>query len=224
MGRGYRWLGGIGYILSLIPFVNIVGSILVGIGWIMAGNDTRNGIFKATGIVLLVTLILGIGLIGILFPFIGGVLMSGFMGLEPEFSPRLFSNLLQSLGLFITLISGIAVLAIVGWVLELISHFRASKVYNVKWFGRAGWMRIISLIVAIIIVVFLVTQISGLLGTLSFTDPRTILNTVFTSLSILIIPVILNLIAIIFSAISFFTIPETPVEESRKPPELPPPP
>ena len=47
MGRTYKWLGGIGYILMLIPYANFIGAILAAIAWIMMGSDTRQGIFKA---------------------------------------------------------------------------------------------------------------------------------------------------------------------------------
>ena len=206
MTGSYKWLGGIGYILMLIPFANIVGFLLVGIAWVMAGSDTRQGIFKATGILMFITMILTAVIIASWLPMIGSLITGLPLGEYPSVpQPGLFQEFLRTIGLFLTVVGITAVLAIVEWVLELVSHFRAATVYNVKWFRRAGWMRIVTIIVAIIVIaLFILLSLSIQLYMVG-----------------LIIPVILGLLSLIFSAISFFSIPEAAIE--RRTSYLPPP-
>jgi len=206
MTGSYKWLGGIGYILMLIPFANIVGFLLVGIAWVMAGSDTRQGIFKATGILMFITMILTAVIIASWLPMIGSLITGLPLGEYPSVPPPgLFQEFLRTIGLFLTVVGITAVLAIVEWVLELVSHFRAATVYNVKWFRRAGWMRIVTIIVAIIVIaLFILLSLSIQLYMVG-----------------LIIPVILGLLSLIFSAISFFSIPEAAIE--RRTSYLPPP-
>jgi hypothetical protein len=91
MARSYRWLGGIGYILLLIPFTSIIGLLLVGIAWIMAGREEKQGIFKATGILSITVTILAIILVASWLPMIGSLLTNMFSGGYPPIpSPRLF--------------------------------------------------------------------------------------------------------------------------------------
>ncbi|MCL7383113.1 MAG: hypothetical protein LZ172_02455 [Thaumarchaeota archaeon] len=224
MTRSYKWLGGIGYILMLIPFANIVGFILVGIAWIMSGSDTRQGIFKATGILMLITMILTVVIIVSWFPIIGSLIAGLPLAEYPSVPPPgFFREFLRTIGLFLILVGITAVLAIVEWILELVSHFRAATVYNVKWFRRAGWMRIVTIIVAIIVIaLFILSALSIGLSPAFFTTPSEILNLISLYMVGLIIPGILGLLSLIFSAISFFSIPEAAVE--RRPPYLPPPP
>jgi len=190
----------------LIPFANIVGFLLVGIAWVMAGSDTRQGIFKATGILMFITMILTVVIIASWLPMIGSLITGLPLGEYPSVPPPgLFQEFLRTIGLFLTVVGITAVLAIVEWVLELVSHFRAATVYNVKWFRRAGWMRIVTIIVAIIVIaLFILLSLSIQLYMVG-----------------LIIPVILGLLSLIFSAISFFSIPEAAIE--RRTSYLPPP-
>jgi len=224
MTRSYKWLGGIGYILLLIPFANIVGFILVGIAWIMAGSDTRQGIFKATGILMFITMILTVVILASWFPMIGSLITGMPLDEYPSIPPpRLLQEFLGNIGLFLMIIGVVAVLSIVQWILELVSHFRAAAVYNVKWFRRAGLMRIVTIIVAIIVIVlFIISVVSIGFSPTFFTTPSEIFNLIGLYMLGLIIPGILGLLSLIFSAISFFSISEAPHE--RRPSYLPPPP
>lgn len=229
MTKSYKWLGGIGYILLMIPFINLVGYILIGIAWIMAGADVKQGLFKAAGVVLIIIMVLSGAIIGLWLPIIY-YLMSGlkFEGPSSIIPQKMFQELFGlfithsfgPLGLFLTLMGVIGVVGLVGWVLELVSHFRAASVYNVKWFKRAGWMRIITVIVAVIVIASLMFFA---FSTAFLTEiPSRIFNLMSIYLSTLVILGILGLISIVFSAISFFSIPEA----TREPEEryLPPPP
>ena len=224
MSRSYKWLGGIGYILLMIPFVNLVGYILVGIAWIMAGTDVKQGLFKATGIIMIITMVLSGVMIALFFPTIT-YLMSGLPFGEPSsfVPPRMFEEFFGAIGLFLILGAVMAVLGLIEWILELVSHFRAASVYNVKWFRRAGWMRIITVIIAIIVIAALIfLAFSTSFFTSFFTEPSGIFN-LYTYMLALIIPGLLGLISIIFSAISFFSIPEIERESQRWYPPPPPP-
>jgi uncharacterized membrane protein len=213
MARSYRWLGGIGYILLLIPFTSIVGLILAGIAWIMAGRDVKQGIFKATGILSIIVTILMMMLVASWFPMIGSLLTSMFSGGYPPIpSLRLFQESLWAIGLFLTVAVILTIVGIAGGVLELISHFRATKVYGVKWFRRAGWMRIITIIAVAIVIGSLTSSIISFQTILL--QPSGILNLIgFYTLGIAV-SMILTIVSLIFSAISFFTIPEVASEAS----------
>ena len=211
MARSYRWLGGIGYILLLIPFISIVGLILAGIAWIMAGRDKKQGIFKATGILSITVTILTIILMASWLPMIGSLLTSMFSGRYPPIpSPRLFQESLWTIRLLLTVAVILTVVGIAGGVLELISHFRAAKIYDVKWFRRAGWMRIITIIALVVVIGSVIPSIAFFPTILL--QPSGILNLIgFYTLG-LAISMILTIVSLIFSAISFFTIPEVASE------------
>ncbi|MCS6785321.1 MAG: hypothetical protein NZ581_09040, partial [Candidatus Caldarchaeum sp.] len=151
-------LGGIGYILSLIPIANLVAPVLIGIAWLRAGSKTGQTVFKATGSLMIVNFLITLGLVVFLFgsllplllmlPFTGGVDFLSPESFEQMFGPNLF-------GIFgIVAVSGLvlAVLSFVTFVLEIVSHFRAATVLNSRWFRRAAWMRITLVIVLIVIV------------------------------------------------------------------------
>lgn len=223
MSRGYKWLGGIGYILMFIPFVSIVGLILVGIAWIMAGSDTKQGIFKATGILMFINMIISAIILVILFSFIQNLMSGLSLGWYPSIPPGLFSEFLETVGLLLLLAGVSAVLALVVWIIELVSHFRAATVYNVRWFKRAGWMRIITVVVGVIIIVsFIFLALPTSFYTPFFTTPSEIFNILGIYLFGIGCIALLGLLSLIFSAISFFSIPEA--ERERPPPYLPPPP
>lgn len=224
MTRSYKWLGGIGYILLLIPFANIVGFILVGIAWIMAGSDTRQGIFKATGIVMFITMITSIALVALWFPMMGNLITGMPLDEYPSIPPpRLLEEFLGNIGLFLMVMGVVAVLAIVELILELVSHFRAAVLYNVKWFRRAGLMRIVTIIVAIIIIALFIISVTSMgFSPRFFATPSEILNLMGLYILGLIIPGILGLLSLIFSAVAFFSISEATHE--RRPSYLPPPP
>jgi uncharacterized membrane protein len=206
MARSYRWLGGIGYILLLIPFISIIGLILVGIAWMMAGRDVKQGIFKATGILLITITILTIILMASWLPMIGSLLTSMLSGRYPPIpSPRLLQESLWAIGLFLTVAVILTIVGMAGGVLELVSHFRAAKIYSVKWFRRAGWMRIITIIALAIVVGSLTSSIISFRTILL--QPSGILNLIgFYTLG-LAISMILTIVSLVFSAISFFMIP-----------------
>ena len=206
MARSYRWLGGIGYILLLIPFTSIIGLILVGIAWMMAGRDVKQGIFKATGILSITITILTIILMASWLPMIGSLLTSMLSGRYPPIpSPRLLQESLWAIGLFLTVAVILTIVGIAGGVLELVSHFRAAKIYSVKWFRRAGWMRIITIIALAIVVGSLTSSIISFRTILL--QPSGILNLIgFYTLG-LAISMILTIVSLVFSAISFFMIP-----------------
>jgi uncharacterized membrane protein len=211
MARSYRWLGGIGYILLLIPFTSIIGLLLVGIAWMMAGREEEQGIFKATGILSITVTILTIILMVSWFPMVGSLLTSMFSGRHPPIpSPRLLQESLLTIGLFLTIAVILTVVGVAGGVLELISHFRAAKVYGVKWFRRAGWMRIITIIAVAVVVGSVIPSIAFFPTILL--QPSGILNLIGFYMFGLAVSMILAIVSSIFSAISFFTIPEVASE------------
>ncbi|HDJ83874.1 MAG TPA: hypothetical protein ENG44_02620, partial [Desulfurococcaceae archaeon] len=60
-----RTILGIGYILAAIPYVNIIGTLLVAIGWFTLGKERDRGLWKVTGILGIVSFILMIAAIAV---------------------------------------------------------------------------------------------------------------------------------------------------------------
>ena len=215
MGRTYKWLGGIGYILALIPYINFVGMILVAIAWIMMGSDTRQGIFKATGIFMIISMVVSVAMI-FTFPIMAPGMLGGMRGAPLT----ALADLLKFAGAIIAVASVILIISLVTFILELVSHFRAANVLYVKWFRYAGWMRIVSIIVAVIAAVAVAVMMPGLLrGITPGAFGANVLSMLMTALWPLWIAAIFGLLAIIFSIIAFFSIPS---EAAYQPPQYQP--
>ncbi|MCS7132985.1 MAG: hypothetical protein NZ918_04640 [Aigarchaeota archaeon] len=211
MARPYKWVGGIGYILSFIPYVNIISSIVIAVSWILLGRDTREKIFTATGILMIITFASGIGILISIFMMLP-TLISGSMFGEPPHG--LFRNLGQLMTLM-TMLLILAIIAIVTIILEIVSHFRAGKIFGNTWFKLAGWFRIITIITALISIPLIIIYAAANLAALATTilGPAA-LTSLLSLLWPIIVIAILGLLSTIFSIVAFFTIPEneTPVQ------------
>lgn len=211
MARPYKWVGGIGYILSFIPYVNIISSIVIAVSWILLGRDTREKIFTATGILMIITFASGIGILISIFMMLP-TLISGSMFGEPPHG--LFRNLGQLMTLM-TMLLVLAIIAIVTIILEIVSHFRAGKIFGNTWFKLAGWFRIITIITALISIPLIIIYAAANLAALATTilGPAA-LTSLLSLLWPIIVIAILGLLSTIFSIVAFFTIPEneTPVQ------------
>ena len=209
MTRTYKWLGGIGYILNFIPYVNAVSAILVGIAWIMMGRETREKVFTALGIMLIILFAGGIGIAITMFASIFAFAPMGAMG--PEARP--FTRFGAMFGVLITVGVVILAIALTTMVLDIIAHFRAARIFDSKWFKLGGWLRIgaiIAFAIAIPLVIFSVLSM-GLQGILGQSAPGAggpIFGLLFSTLWPLIIAAVISFLATIFSIIAFFAIPE----------------
>ena len=207
MARTYKWLGGIGYILGFIPYVNAISSILVAIAWIMMGRDTREKVFTVLGILLIVLFAASIAIILTVFASIFTLIPMGMMG--PRAAP--FTGLGAFLGMIIAVAVVILAIALAVLVLDIIAHFRAARVFDSKWIKFGGWLRIvtiIALVISIPVIAFSVLSmgLQGILGQLApGASPFGLLLSILWPL---IIVMVLSLLATIFSILAFFTIPE----------------
>ncbi len=216
MGEAYKWLGGIGYILALIPYANFIGFILVAIAWILMGRDKKQTIFTATGIFMILS---GILLAVLLISFLP---LMTFAAVPPTTPAQPF-NLFAVLGAFLAIIIAVMVLALISFILEIIAHFRAAGVFGVKWFRYAGWMRVAGVVMIIIAMGILVAMIPTMMIPLAGDMAETPFNFFGMLMSILwpfILVGVIFLLADIFSIIAFFSIPS----ERETPPPPPPPP
>ena len=224
MGRAYKWLGGIGYILMLIlmlipiPHVSFVALILIAIAWIMMGSDTKQTLFTVTGILMIIAFALSIATVIAIYPTLTGIfaaipgLISG--AAQPPTKVPLTEYLkrtLTPLEPFIAIASATVVAGLASLIAEIASHFRASGTFQNTWFKVGGWLRIVTIIVAVIaipiIVFFTAMSIPGALkGVLpSMAQVFTLFTNILWSV---VIVLILALLATIFSIIAFFTMPE----------------
>jgi len=95
---------GIAYILSLIPFISIVGYILLILGWIKLGNKYNEKLWKLVGYSAILAIIATV----ILFVTMGGAILSGnvellvggVLGLLPAFILIFIYGILQAIGLW----------------------------------------------------------------------------------------------------------------------------
>jgi len=207
MARTYKWLGGIGYILSFIPYVNAISLILVAVAWIMMGRDTREKVFTALGILLIILFAASIIIVLTIFASIFALIPVGMMA--PRAAP--FTGLGALLGTMIAVAVVVLAIALAVLFLDVIAHFRAARIFNSRWFKLGGWFRIatiIALVISIPVIAFSVLSL-GLQGILGQLTPGAFpLGLLFSILWPLIIVMILSLLATIFSIIAFFTIPE----------------
>lgn len=218
MARTYKWLGGIGYILTFIPYVNFVSFILIAVAWIMMGRDTREKMFTALGILMIVFFAASISLVIIAFSFLWTLIpmtMPGFP-MQPggEIQPIMPGPFIW--GILIAAVI-LLVLGIVIVIIDIIAHLRAGTIFDNKWFKIGGWLRvavIVSLAIAIPLIIISLSS-AGILGALGAIRPETMpFHVLLSFLWPVAIVVILSLLATIFSIIAFFTIPE---EEAIEP-------
>jgi len=207
MSRTYKWLGGIGYILSFIPYVNAISLILVAVAWIMMGRDTREKVFTALGILLIILFAASIIIVLAIFASIFALIPVGMMA--PRAAP--FTGLGALLGTMIAVAVVVLAIALAVLFLDVIAHFRAARIFNSRWFKLGGWLRvatIIALVISIPVIAFSVLSL-GLQGILGQLTPGALsFGLLLSILWPLMIVMILSLLATIFSIIAFFTIPE----------------
>ena len=209
MARAYKWIGGIGYALSFIPYVNLAAAILVAIAWIMMGIDTDQKLFTVTGI-----LMIPVSYFSMIFA--GGVFATASRILTDRGPPpRFLESILALPKVVIILASALtatALTALAAIIAEIISHFRASRIFQSTWFKVGGWLRvagIIGLIIAVSMAVWSALQTGGTLaGMMLRTATEAVFGILMGMFWPLILFAILGILATIFSAIAFFTIPE----------------
>ena len=212
MERVYKWLGGIGYILTLIPYVNFIALILIAIAWIMMGRDTKQTLFTVTGILMIITFAMSIAAIGAMFTAIPGFIPGAAQpptGVPPT---EFLKNILAFTGILVAIGLAMAVIGLAGLIAEIASHFRASKIFQNTWFKVGGWLKIASVIMAVIAIpIIILTTMStpeAFRGALPSMMAGNIFALLMRMLWPLLIAIILGLLAAIFSIVAFFTIPE----------------
>lgn len=205
MGVEMSLLGGIGYVLNIIPLANIVAPLLIGVAWYQVGSRTGQSLFRATGVLMVVTFLASVGFLVFFLGSIIGVIMSTPFAIGGEnFSTAVASALLPQimgyLAVFLAAAVTLAALGLATFVLELGSHFRAAKVLNSVWFRRAAVARIVALVLVLVFVAVVLA--------LAVAEPGALMGAAVVggNFLLLLLPVIvLMLLANIFSAIAFFT-------------------
>lgn len=208
MTRSYKWIGGIGYILTFIPYANFVSSLITSIAWILMGKETREKIFTATGVLMIITFALTIGIVALILtalPSLTLLIPSQLTGPPLQLFQRI-GHILTPILIIGLILAGVAIVAA---VLEIVSHFKAGKIFNNTWFRLGGWFRIGLIIAVVISIPLIVMSATNILALGAVSPGAAVLGTIFSILWPLIIVVIVGLLSIIFSIVAFFTIPET---------------
>lgn len=216
-----KTLGGVGYVLALIPLVNIVSPILIGIAWLRMGSATGQGVFRRAGIFMIASFVVLIALLAmlstLLLPLLGVIMGFGAGDLSTILSVlNLFGSGPLAFGLLgsaFTLL-GLALVAVVvtiiAFVLELVSHFRAAGLFGNKWFRWGGWMRIVAVALTVAVIGFMFAA-----------GGSRLLDAVSASFLPIIPASVAGFLAIIFSIIAFFTLREGVAGEAVRPRRVP---
>lgn len=209
MERTYRWLGGIGYILTFVPYLGLVANILAAAAWIMMGGETRQTVFKVAGILMILSSVITIVFVFLFLPFTIFSIASADSPLTQADTPQTLGKLLEALGILATGLVVLITLGAAAFIAEIFAHFQAAKIFKVSWFRYAAWLRVAAAAVFLLsIPLVFITFLPLILGGAS--TPQEILMALVSFLWPLAAAVILGILAIIFSAIAFFTIPELP--------------
>jgi len=216
-----KTLGGVGYVLALIPLVNIVSPILIGLAWLRMGSATGQGVFRRAGIFMIASFVVLIALLAML-----STLLLPLLGVIMGFGAGDLSSILSALNLFgsgplafgllgsVFALLGLALVAvivtIIAFVLELVSHFRAAGLFGNKWFRWGGWMRIMA-----------VTLTVAVIGFMFAAGGSRSLDIVSASFLPIIPASIAGFLAIIFSIIAFFTLRGEALGEAVRPRKVP---
>ncbi len=163
-----KTLLGISYILLAIPYINIVGVILLPIAWIIEGRRRKKGLWTATGILGLISVILIIVgmavLIGAVLPLIGSLQheITAGQGQPPQIFPGNFTReLLKKVPVGL---AGIAVMAVasllyvVYFILMLVSLYQAGSFYRSGLIKASAILYVVGIVVMILFVVIIITQ------------------------------------------------------------------
>jgi uncharacterized spore protein YtfJ len=212
-----KTLGGVGYVLALIPLVNVVSPILIGIAWLRMGSATGQGVFRRAGIFMIASFAVLIALLamlstlllpllGVIMGFGAGDLSSILNALNLFGSSPLTFGLLGSAFALLGLALVAVVVTIIAFVLELVSHFKAAGLFDNKWFRWGGWMRIVTVVLTVAVIGFMFA--AG--GSRS-------LDAISASFLPIIPASIAGFLAVIFSVIAFFTLREEAVGPRRVP-------
>lgn len=142
---------GIGYILAAIPYVNIIGILLVAIGWFTLGKERDRGLWKVTGILGIVSFILMIIAIAvaasIFFAAMGG--------------PAALEHVLAAgIGSLAALVIAFIFIIIFG-ILQLICLWQFANVYDAKLVKIAVILYILTIIVALAAIPLIVAMGPG---------------------------------------------------------------
>lgn len=144
---------GIGYILAAIPYVNIIGILLVAIGWFTLGKERDRGLWKVTGILGIVSFILMIAAIAI-----ATSIFFAAMG-SPAAIERALAAGIGSLAALI--IAGIFI--IIFGILQLICLWQFANVYDSKLVKIAVILYILTIIAALAAIPLVATMGHGAL-------------------------------------------------------------
>jgi len=105
-----------------------------------------------------------------------------------------------------------AAVGLASLIAEIASHFRASGIFQNTWFKVGGWLRIATIIVAVIAIPIIIFTAMSRAGALKGVLPSMMAKNIFMLFTSILWPiliaVILGLLATVFSIVAFFTIPE----------------
>lgn len=217
-----KTLLGVAYILLSIPYVNILGMFLVPIGWVVEGRARKRGLWTATGVVGLISVILVIaGIASIL-----GVLFSA-MGAEP--SP-MYGPGMEGISNLETLISHVGIVSLgliaVGLIMGVVYFFMMLvSLFQAGGFYRSTLIKVGAVLYVLVLVLMIASVAMIAVGE---TAAHEALGAMTGAAFIVIIgAAIMNFLAGILAGIGFLVakepVPQPTYHEVVPPPPPPPP-
>ncbi|RLG01790.1 MAG: hypothetical protein DRN60_04170, partial [Thaumarchaeota archaeon] len=177
--------------------------------------DTKQTLFTVTGILMIITFAMSIAVVGALFATFGAIFTAIPGTTRPPtevLPPEFLKKMLAFAGIYVAIVVAAAAVGLASLIAEIASHFRASGIFQNTWFKVGGWLRIATIIVAVIaipIIIFTAMRIPGALkGVLPSMMAKNVFMLFTSILWPMLIAMILGLLATVFSIVAFFTIPE----------------
>lgn len=145
-----RTILGIGYILAAIPLVNIIGILLVAIGWIILGKERGRGLWKVTGI---------LGIVSFILMIIAVITIMSMMFTSMSNPVMIEHLLIASIGSLIVLVIAYMII-VVFYILQLICLWQFANIYNSKLIKIAVVLYVLIIIVALTLIPIAVIAVS----------------------------------------------------------------
>ncbi len=213
MDKTIKYLGGIGYILLLVgPILSagsnvagglsLIGVILAAVAWILLGRNLNDRVMMANGIMMIV------GPITIAVAMFG-VLMAAVPTTNQPAMPKDSAPIIQAL---LSVAAMVVIIAIVCWILQVLSHFRAGGKLGISPFKYSAYCQIIVFVLVILAIIWLFGNISAIIPQLQAQatkpDPKLFFKIFGPVFGLIALGGLLGIISNVLSAVAFFSIKE----------------
>lgn len=216
MDKTAKYLGGIGYLLMVVtPLLafgmqqlsplGTLGILLAAVAWIILGRELDDKVMLANGIVMIAT---PLTLVVLLFGLIASMLPK--TNYQP---PTLPPNAMAFVKILMVAMAVILILFVVGWILHLLSLFRAGSKLRISLFTYSAYCQIVFFILAFLggaLMVNGVLSIAPLLQTQMMKPNPMLLYRIFgPAFVVFAIGGVVGMIANVLTAVGFLSLEDS---------------